>query len=56
MALGAPDNRLNAGDQLASVKRLGEVVIGAEAQALDLLIRRREAGEDQDGSCDLGSA
>ena len=48
MALGAADDRLDAGDQLAPVERLGQEVVGAEAQALDLVVELAEAREDQD--------
>ena len=48
MALGAADDRLNAGDQLAAVERLGEEVVGAESETLDLVIELGEPGEDQD--------
>ena len=48
MALGAADDRLDARDQLAAVERLGQEVVGAEAEALDLVVELGEAGEDQD--------
>src|SRR5579863_5627064 len=47
MTLGAPDDRLDAGDQLATVEGLGEEVVGAEAQALDLVIELAETRQDE---------
>src|SRR6185437_6210084 len=38
MPLGAPHDRLDAGDQLAPVEGLGEEVVGAEAEPLDLVV------------------
>ena len=48
MTLGAADDRLDAGDQLAAVERLGQEVVGAEAEALDLVIELDETGQDED--------
>ena len=56
MALGAADDRLDAGDQLAPVEGLGQEVVGAEAQALDLVVELGEAGEDQDRRVDARGA
>jgi len=42
--------------ELALVERLGDVVVGAEAEALELVIEFREAGEDQNRGLDLGGA
>jgi hypothetical protein len=54
MALGAADDGLDAGDQLALVERLGQIVVGAEAQALDLVVELDEARQDQDRRVDRG--
>jgi hypothetical protein len=54
VALGAADDGVDAGDQLAAVERLGHVVVGAEAQALHLVVRLGHAGKDQDRRADLG--
>src|SRR5205085_6093726 len=48
MALRAANDRLNARQQLAMIERLGQKVIGAEAQALNLIVEPIEPGEDQD--------
>jgi hypothetical protein len=45
---GAAGQRLDAGHQLGEVERLGQVVIGAQAQALDPLGDRAGGGEHQD--------
>ena len=47
---------MDAGDQLVLVEGLGQVVVGAEAEALDLVLDAGEAGEDQDRRLDLGDA
>ena len=54
MTLGAAHDGVDARDQLILVERLGHVVVGAEAQALDLVLDAGEAGQDQDRSLDLG--
>src|SRR3569832_1113261 len=56
VALGAADDRVDARDQLVLVERLGHVVVGAEAEALDLVLNAGEAGEDQDRRLDLRDA
>ena len=56
VALGAAHDGVDAGDQLVLVERLGHVVVGAEAEALDLVLDAGEAGEDQDRRLDLGDA
>src|ERR1700736_1427562 len=38
------------------MKRLGHVVVGAEAETLDLVLDPGEAGEDQDGRFHLAEA
>src|SRR5436190_691979 len=45
MPLRAPDDRLDAGDQLAAVERLGEKIVRSEAKALNLVVELAEAGE-----------
>ncbi len=39
---------MDARHQLAAVERLGQEIVGAEAQALELVIELGQAGEDQD--------
>ena len=46
MALAATDNGMDTGDQLAAVERLGQIIVGAEAKAFDLVIQLRQAGQD----------
>ena len=47
VALGAADDGVNAGDEFVLVERLGQVVVGAEAEALDLVL---DAGQSRRGS------
>ena len=47
VALGAADDRVDAGDQLVLMEWLRQVVVGAEAEALDLVFRAGEARKDQ---------
>ena len=56
MALGAAHHGVDAGDQLILVEGFGHVVVGAEAQALHLVLDAGKAGEDEDGRVDLGDA
>ena len=56
MALGAADDGVDACHQLVLVEWLGHVVIGAEAETLDLVLDAGEAGEDQDRRLHLGDA
>jgi hypothetical protein len=56
MALGAAHNGMDAGDQLVLVERLGHVVVGAEAEAANLVFDAGHAGKDQDRRLDLGKA
>ena len=56
MALAAADDGLDAGDQLAAVERLGQIIVGAEAEALDLVIELGEAGENQNRGRDARGA
>ena len=53
VALGTAHDRMDAGNQLVLVEGLGHVVVGADAETLDLVLDAGEAGEDQDGSLDL---
>ena len=53
VALGTADNRVNVGDQLILVERLGQVVVRAEAQAANLLIDAAHAGKNEDRCLDL---
>ena len=56
VALGAAHDRVDARDQLLAVEGLGHVVVGAEAEALELALGVVGAGEDQDRGLDLGEA
>src|SRR5882724_12917699 len=56
MSLGAADDRLDAGDQLAPVERLGQIIVSAEAQTLDLAVEFTEAGKDEDRSVNARAA
>ncbi len=56
VALGAAHDGVDARDQLVLVERLGHVVVGAEAEAADLVLDAGEPGEDQDRRLDLGDA
>ena len=56
VALGAAHHGLDAGDQLVLVEGLGHVIVGAEAQGLDLGLDDGVAGQDQDGGLHLGDA
>ena len=42
-------DRLHAGKQLSPVERLGDEIIGAQAQCLDPSLRQRDAGKDDHG-------
>src|SRR6185437_6632075 len=53
VALGAAHDRMDAGDQFFLVEGFGHVVVGADAETLDLVLDAGEAGEDQDGCLDL---
>src|SRR6266446_807016 len=48
VALGTPHDRLNARDQFTTIKRLGQEVIGAEAETLELVVEFDKTREDQD--------
>src|SRR5882757_7577306 len=54
VALGTADDRVDAGDQFVLVEGFGHVVVGADAETLDLVLDAGEAGEDQNGGLDLG--
>ena len=56
VALRAAHDGVDAGDELVLVERLGQVVVGAEAEALHLVLDAGHAGEDQDRRLDLGDA
>lgn len=49
VARRAAHNRVDARNQLVLVERLGHVVVGADAETLDLVLDAGEAGEDQNG-------
>ena len=52
----AAHDGVQAGDQFLAVERLDQVIVGAEAQALYLLVRLGHAREDQDRRVDLRRA
>src|SRR3546814_11577924 len=56
MPLGAADDRMDTGDQLLAVKRLGDIIVSAKAQRADLAVQFRLAGEDENGCAHLGEA
>jgi hypothetical protein len=56
VTLAAPHDGVNARHQLSLVERLGHVVVGAEAEAFDLVPDAGEAGEDQNRGLDLGDS
>ena len=56
MPLGAAHDRVNAGDELVLVERLGQVVVGTDAEALHFILGAGEARQDQDRRLDLGDA
>ena len=47
---------MDARDQLVAVERLGDIIVGAEAERADLGIHLGDAGEDQHRGADLGRA
>src|SRR5213595_2661035 len=53
VALGTAHDGVDAGDQFVLVEGLGHVVVGADAETLDLVLDAGEAGEDQNGGLDL---
>jgi hypothetical protein len=56
VALRAADDGVDAGDQFVLVERLGEVIVGAEAEALHLVLDAGQTREDQDRRFHLGDA
>jgi hypothetical protein len=56
MAFRPAHDRMDAGDQLVLVERLGHVVVGAEAETANLVLDPGHAGKDQDRRLDLGTA
>src|SRR5688500_3325324 len=56
MTLRAADDRVDPGDQLVAVERLGDVIIGAEAQRTDLAVHFADARQNEDRSADLGGS
>jgi hypothetical protein len=55
VSLGAAHDGVDARHQLVLVERLGHVVVGAEAETLDLVLDARESRQDQDRRFDLGN-
>src|SRR5262245_8362400 len=43
------DQRLNAGEQLIEIEGFGEIIVGADAQAFDLVLERVHGGQHQNG-------
>src|SRR5207237_6802877 len=56
VALRAADDGVDARDQLVAVERLGDIIVGAEAERADLGVHLGDAGENEDGSANLGGA
>src|SRR6267154_864760 len=56
VALRSPYYRVDASDELGLMERLGDVVVGAGAERLDLGVNGHVAGEDQYGRVDLRPA
>ena len=56
MALRAADDGVDARDQLVAVERLGDIIVGAEAQGADLRVHLADARKDQHRGADLGGA
>jgi hypothetical protein len=54
VTLRTPNNGLNASDELAFVEGFGQIVIGADAETLDLVLHVRQARKNQNGRIDLG--
>ena len=48
MALGTANNRLNTGNQLVLVERLGHIVISTEAETAHLILNTGKAGKNED--------
>ena len=56
VTLRAAHHGVDAGDQLVAVERLGDVIVGAEAEAADLRIHLGDARQDQHRRLHLGDA
>ncbi|GJE34646.1 hypothetical protein LDDCCGHA_4858 [Methylobacterium oxalidis] len=56
VALRAAHDGVDAGDELVLVEGLGQVVVGAEAETLHLVLDARHAGENQDRGLHLRDA
>jgi hypothetical protein len=56
MALAAADDGVDARDQFLPVEGFGQVIVGAEAEALELVFRIVEPRQDQDRRVDPGIA
>ena len=56
MTFGTANDGLQTGQQLGLVKRLGQVIVGAVAQSLDLFVGFGQAGKNQHRCIDLGGA
>ncbi len=56
VALGPAHDGVDPRDELVLVKRLGHVVVGAEAETPDLVLDAGKAGQDQNGCLHLRDA
>src|SRR6478609_801256 len=54
VALGTAHDRMDARNQFVLVEGFGHVVVGADAETLDLVLDAGKAGEDQNRCLDLG--
>ena len=48
MSFGTAYHRLNTGQQFGTVKRFGQIIVGAETQSFDFFVRFGEARKNQD--------
>ena len=49
VAAGAAQHGADAGDDLLEAERLGDVVVAADGEALDLVVDRVAGGDEDDG-------
>ena len=56
VSLAAADDRVNTRNQFAAVKRLCQIIVGAESQPLNLVVEFGKTGENQDGGRDARGA
>jgi len=55
LSLGTPQDGFDMRHQLTPIERLCQIIIGAEAEALDLAVEVRVAGQDQDRGIGAGA-